>query len=101
VIVLHATFPIDPEKREKALALVEDLVEASQTEEGTIEYRATTDVSEPNVIRIFEQYEDEAAYEAHAESDHLGAFKEALPDLLGGQPEVIKFEVESATTLDV
>jgi len=101
MIVLHASFPIDPDKREEALDLIEDLVEQSQAEEGMIDYRATTDVNDPNVVRFFEQYEDEAAFEAHTQTDHFQEFEAALPDLLAGEPEIIQFEVDSATELDL
>ncbi|WP_276270986.1 putative quinol monooxygenase [Haloarcula litorea] len=101
MIVLHASFPIDPDKREEALDLIEDLVEQSQAEEGMIDYRATTDVNDPNVVRFFEQYEDEAAFEAHTQTDHFQEFEAALPDLLDGEPEILRFDVESATELDL
>jgi len=101
MIVLHATFPIDPDERERALELIEDLVTQSRQEEGMIDYRATTDVEDPNVIRFFEQYEDEAAFEAHTQTEHFQKLEEALPDLLAGEPEVMRFEVESATELDL
>lgn len=100
MIVLHASFPIDPAKRDKALDLVEDLVEHSQAEAGMIDYRATIDIDDRNVIRFFEQYEDEAAFEAHSQSDHFQEFEAGLPDLLGGEPEILRFDVESATELD-
>jgi quinol monooxygenase YgiN len=101
VIVLHAAFPLDPARRDEALALIEDLVEHSQQEDGMIEYRAATDVSDPNVVRFFEQYEDDAAFEAHSQTDHFQEFEQALPDLLAGEPEVPHFEVESATELEL
>ncbi|WP_121821084.1 putative quinol monooxygenase [Halostella salina] len=101
MIVLHASFPIDPDKREEALDLIEDLVEQSQAEDGMIDYRATTDVNDPNVVRFFEQYEDEAAFEAHTQTDHFQEFEAALPDLLAGEPEILRFDVESATELDL
>ncbi|WP_121823595.1 putative quinol monooxygenase [Halostella salina] len=101
MIVLHASFPIAPEKREEALDLIEDLVERSQAEEGMIDYRATTDVNDPNVVRFFEQYEDEAAFEAHTRTDHFQEFEAALTDLLDGEPEIIQFEVDSATELEL
>lgn len=101
MLVLHAKFPIDPAHREEALDLIEDLVEQSQAEEGMIDYQATTEVGDPNVVRFFEQYESEAAYEAHSESEHLAEFQTALPDLLAGEPEVIRFDVESATELEL
>lgn len=101
MIVLHAAFPLDPAKREEALDLIEDLVEQSQKEDGMIDYRAATDISEPNLVRFFEQYEDAAAFEAHSQTDHFQEFEQALPDLLAGEPEVLRFEVESATELEL
>lgn len=101
MIVLHAAFPIDPDSRDEALDMVEDLVEKSQAEDGMIEYRATTDVNEPNVVRFFEQYEDEDAFEAHTETEHFQEFEAALPDLLAGEPEVMRFEVDSASELEL
>lgn len=101
MIVLHAVFPIDPDKLDEALEQVEDLVEQSQAEDGMIDYHATTDVKNPNVVRFFEWYEDEAAFEAHSQSDHFQTFEEALSDLLAGEPEVVRFDVDSATELEL
>lgn len=101
MIVLHAVFPIDPEKRDEAVELINDLVEQSQAEPGMIEYHATTDLQDESVVRFFEQYEDEAAFEAHTQTDHFQAFEERLPDLLAGEPDVTRFEVESATDLEL
>jgi quinol monooxygenase YgiN len=101
MIVLHAAFPIDPEKRDEALDLIADLAEESRAEPGMIDYRPTTDVGDPNLIRFFERYEDEAAFEAHSQTDHFREFAAALPDLLAGEPEVTRFEVESASEVEL
>lgn len=101
MIVLHATFPIDPSQRERALELAEMLVEESNEEDGVIDYRAAVDVQDENVLRFIERYEDEAAVEAHNESDHFAELEAALPDLLAGEPEVTQFEVAEATELEL
>jgi len=101
VIVLHATFPIDPERREDALDLADHLVEESNREDGVVDYRAAVDVQDENRIRFFEQYEDEAAVEAHENSDHFQRFEEALPELLAGEPEVLRFEVSDVAEPDL
>ncbi|MUW13571.1 antibiotic biosynthesis monooxygenase [Halorubrum sp. CBA1125] len=101
MIVLHATFPLDPATRDEALDLIEDLVEQSQQEDGMIDYRAATDIADPNVVRFFEQYEDATAFEAHSQTDHFQRFEERLPELLAGEPEVLQFEVDSATELEL
>ena len=101
MLVVHAVFPVKAERREEALELVDTLVSESNDEEGMIEYRAATDVQEPNTVRFFEQYEDVDAFAAHAETDHFQEFEAALPELLAGEPEVTQFEVDSATELDL
>lgn len=101
MIVIHATFPLDPAKRDEALDRIEDLVEQSRAEDGMIDYRAAIDVSDPNVVRFFEQYEDEAAFEAHSRTAHFEEFEAVLPTLLAGKPAVRRFDVDSATDLDL
>mgnify|MGYP000038297015 FL=1 len=101
MIVIHASFPIDPEKRDEALELIEALVEQSNEEDGMIEYRATTDVQDENLVRFFEQYENEEAFLAHTQTDHFQEFESQLPALLAGEPEVLRFDVSEATELDL
>ncbi|QSW99743.1 putative quinol monooxygenase [Haloterrigena alkaliphila] len=101
MLVIHATFPVEPDSRDEALELVRDLAEDSREEDGIIDYRVATDVEEPNVFRFFERYEDEAAFGAHAETDHFQAFEEALPDLLAGEPDVTRFDVESSSPVEL
>ncbi|WP_232701952.1 putative quinol monooxygenase [Halobacterium wangiae] len=101
MIVLHATFPVEPDRREEALDLVETLVEQSNEEEGMLEYRAAIDVEDENTIRFFEQYDDEEALAAHNQTDHFQAFEERLSELLAGEPEVVKFEVSDTTDVDL
>ena len=101
MIVIHATFPIDPDERDRALDLIRDLGEQSRAEDGIIEYRAAVDVDDENVIRFSERYEDEAAFGAHAQTDHFEAFAAELPDLLAGQPEVMRFDVSEAIELEL
>ncbi|MFY4814757.1 putative quinol monooxygenase [Haloarcula sp. AONF1] len=98
---VHAEFPIDPEKRDEALDLIRELVEQSRAEDGVIDYQVATDIDDPNLFRFTEQYEDEAAFGAHAETDHFETFESALPDLLAGEPDVTRFEVDSASEVEL
>jgi len=97
MIVIHAAFPIDPEHRDEALDLARDLVAASNEEPGVVDYHATIDIEDETVLRFVERYEDAAAAEAHEESEHFQSFAASLPDVLDGDPDVTRFDVESAT----
>jgi quinol monooxygenase YgiN len=101
MLVVHATFPIDPDSRDEALDLIEPLAEQSRQEDGIIDYRVATDIDDSNVFRFFEQYEDGAAFEAHSETDHFREFEEALPELLADEPEVTRFDVADASTVEL
>jgi quinol monooxygenase YgiN len=97
MIVIHATFPVAPDERERAVEQMQELAEHSRDEDGVITYEVVTDIDDPNVFRVMERYEDEAAFGAHSQTDHLGEFAELLPELLAGEPEIMRFDVESAS----
>lgn len=90
MIVVHASIPVEPDRREEALDHVTTLAEATQAEDGVLDYSATTDVQDPNVVRFVEQYEDEAALDAHQQTDHYGEWMDVLPDVLDGGVEDIE-----------
>lgn len=100
MFVVRTTIPVDPDRREKALELVTDLVDHSRGEAGTVRYHATTDVENPNLIRFFEQYEDAYAAEAHADSGSYRRFTEALPEFVDGPIETIQFEAEDVSVTE-
>lgn len=101
MLVIYATIPIDPDRREDALAVVQELAVASRAEEGVVDYRVGTDVEDPSVLRFIEQYEDEDAFAAHAETEHFQTFEETIPDMLAGVPEVTRFDVESVSDVQM
>lgn len=101
VLVVHTTIPFDPECREAAIALVADLVKYSRTEDGTVRYHAMEDLSEPGVVRFFEQYEDAAAADAHTGSEQYRQFVTSLPDLVDGTIETVQFEADDVDAVEL
>lgn len=100
MIVIRAIIPVESDRRERAVSLASELADESRSEPGNIDYQVATDIEDPDVLRFFEQYEDASAFEAHAESSHFQSFTAELPDLVDGEPTVIRFEVDSVTELD-
>ena len=56
------------------LAALRPLVDASRREPGCETYQAHRDPENPNVIFLYERYVDEAAYQAHTESEHFATY---------------------------
>lgn len=92
MIVVHTTIPLDPDCGDEVMNRIDDLVERSRREDGTVRYRAMRDLTDPNLIRFFEQYEDPEAAEAHTESDEYRRFNELLPEVVDGEIETLQFE---------
>ena len=101
MIVIHATFPVDPDERERAVEHMQKLAEHSREEDGILEYEVAADIDDENLFRFTEQYEDEAAFGAHSQTDHFGEFAELLPEFLAGEPEVMRYDVESASEIEL
>jgi quinol monooxygenase YgiN len=101
MIVVKGVIPIDPSDREHIIDVMSKLAAASRAENGVIEYHVSFGIEDNNLVHLFEQYEDEIAYDDHMETEHLQNFLEELPSFQDGEVEVTRFEVESATELEV
>jgi quinol monooxygenase YgiN len=68
---------------ENVAGAVRELAAPSKAEAGVLVYQAHRDPENPNVFFFYEQYTDEAAYQAHVESEHFQkhGFGEAIPRL--------------------
>lgn len=93
MVVIHATFVLDPTNRDEALDHIRSLVEASNEEPGIIGYQAGIDVHDKDTVRFLEHYDNEVAVEAHLETDHYQAFETRLSEYLADEPSVTKFEI--------
>jgi (4S)-4-hydroxy-5-phosphonooxypentane-2,3-dione isomerase len=58
-------------EQDHAEELIRRLGEASRQEPGVVHYIAHRDPEDPRVFLIYEQYRDQAAFEAHGQTDHF------------------------------
>jgi quinol monooxygenase YgiN len=56
------------------LEAIRALTGPSRREPGNVCYQAYRDPTQPRVFRLFEVYEDQAAFQAHLDSDHFKKF---------------------------
>jgi quinol monooxygenase YgiN len=61
-------------EEEAVAAALEKLAPPSREESGCLKYLVNRSLSDPRVFLLFEEYTDEDAYKAHAESDHFARF---------------------------
>jgi quinol monooxygenase YgiN len=81
--VVSAVWTAKPGKEEFVRDVMRQLTPLSRAEPGCRFYQAYADPAQPQVFRLFEIYDDEAAYQAHAESEHFQrlALGQGIPEL--------------------
>lgn len=99
MIVVLTTIPVDSDCRETAMAYITNLVEHSESE-GTVRYHAVEDVTEPNLIRFFEVYDDTDAVETHTKSEPYRQFTKVLPEFISGTIETLQFETDDLSVVE-
>lgn len=73
-IIVTGPITIDPADRDKAVALMRPMVEASRAEAGCISYGFYEDPLEAGAFRVVEEWESEEALDAHFQEPHMAAF---------------------------
>lgn len=75
-------------KRADVVAGMGPMMEAVESEEGTLSYVLMEDSSDGNVIWVYELYSDQAAFDAHSGSETMAALIGAIGGLVGAAPEL-------------
>lgn len=93
---------VDAEYQDAARDLIQELADESRKEEGIVDYQISEDIEDPRLFRFFEVYEDEGAFNAHMETEHVQEFVAGLSELVDGEPEmeVTQIKIESMNDLD-
>ena len=80
-------------KRDEAMAALGRLVDAAESDPGTLQYVLYADVADPTGIWFTEVYADEAAFEAHMSSPAMAEVMGSLGGLLVGQADLRQVEI--------
>jgi len=82
--VVSATWRAKEGKEDRVLEIIRELIPLSRAEPGNLLYLPHRSAEDPCVFYLYEQYVDEAGYEAHMDSEHFTRLvkEEAIPELL-------------------
>ncbi|MEL6794397.1 MAG: putative quinol monooxygenase, partial [Pseudomonadota bacterium] len=71
----------------------------SNKEDGCIVYKFYSDLMNPRRFRLYEEWRDQAALDAHFASDHMAEFQKQLASFRVLDRNIKKFEVGETTSL--
>lgn len=85
--VVVATWVAEAGEEDAVAAAIERLVGPSRAEPGNLLYLVHRDPRDPRLFFFYEQYRDEASYQAHGVSEHFqrDGFGDAVPRLASRQ----------------
>ncbi|MFN8644243.1 MAG: putative quinol monooxygenase [Candidatus Binatia bacterium] len=73
--------------------------QASQAEAGCRAYAFYSDLEDPNLFIIFEEWESEAALQAHFKTPHMAEFNALIPQLVAGPLSINRYEVAAVVKM--
>ena len=95
MLVVIATLPGKPDKREELAAALTTAAKASRGDAGCVSYAFHVDLEDPDRFVSVEVWQDQASLDAHFQTPHLVELLGKAGDLLAGPPETKFFGVAS------
>ena len=82
--VVSAKWRAKEGKADRLLEVIREMTPPSRAEPGNLFYQAQRSTDDPQLFYLYEQYVDEAGYQAHMDSEHFTRLVkgEAIPELL-------------------
>ncbi len=99
MIIVAGSIRVDPTDLDAWLAAGRPMVEATNTEEGCIEYGFHQDIADPTHIVIFERWESMDALQAHFVAPHMAEFQEAIGSLAVTDRDLWLYEADPVRQL--
>jgi quinol monooxygenase YgiN len=88
-----ATMKAREGKSDELRSVLEELVEASRGEEGCLQYVLLENAEDSSEFTFIEEWRDDAALAAHAQSEHFKSGSARLKELLGARPELRRYRL--------
>ena len=95
MLVVAGIVRLDPAHREEAIEAAREMMNATRQEAGCISYTFSADLEDPGTFRIFEEWKDQAALDAHFEAPHMATFGAKVGGFGVKEMSVQKYEVGS------
>ncbi len=99
MLIVAGTFTVDAAHRDEMLTAVRPMVEATRAEAGCQAYVFSPDIDDPELVHLYELWDDQAALDAHFASDHMAAWREVSAGLPITGRDVAKYIISEVGTL--
>lgn len=81
MLIVTGIVEVNPDNLGPARAAAIKMMEETRKEAGCQVYEFSQLVEAPHRFRVYEEWDDAAALQAHGQTAHMAAFREALEDI--------------------
>ena len=74
MIIISGSLRINPEARQVAIDAGSEMMAATRSEPGNRVYSFAFSFDDPALVRVYEEWDDQASLDAHMSSAHMAAF---------------------------
>ena len=99
MIQINGTIRIAENAEESTISALVTMMEKSRAEDGCIDYTFGRDLSDPQVLLLFERWRDAAALAAHGQSDHMREFQKVMAANPPASRDLRRYETDEGKPL--
>jgi quinol monooxygenase YgiN len=99
MITVAGRIAIRAEMRSQAVAAAVKVTRATKTDAGCLQYHFYSDLEDPNMLHVFEEWESAEALTAHLAQSHTTEFLAEIANMVAGAPLVKRYVVSESGSL--
>ena len=97
MIIVAGTVRVPLERVEELREIARQTVEAVRTEDGCILYSFSADLTDPGLLRIYEQWESREHLKAHLTQPHMKPWRDKLAEIGASGRDIKTYEAGEGT----
>lgn len=99
MLIVTGIIEVNPDRISSAQVAAVKMMEETRKEAGCHVYEFSQQIEAPHRFRVYEEWSDDAALQAHSNAPHMTAFREALGEIGVIARDVVKFQAGEKTSL--
>ncbi|MDF1717856.1 MAG: putative quinol monooxygenase [Antarcticimicrobium sp.] len=80
MLIITGTFEVAPDRIEAAQSAMTKMMQATRAEAGCLTYDFSQALGAPQRFRVYEEWEEAAALDAHRQSAHMTTYRAAMAE---------------------
>ncbi len=99
MLIISGSIRLKPGDRTELVAATKTMMAKTSEEVGCRAYRFTFDLEDPDLVHIYEEWDDDAALSAHFAEPHMAEFGPILREHVADRGSIMRHDVSETRPL--